>query len=32
VELDEAVALAHPYSGTELHLDMTLEPLDGLDG
>jgi 2-dehydro-3-deoxyphosphogalactonate aldolase len=32
VELDEAVALAHPYSGTELHLDMTHEPLDGLDG
>ena len=22
VELDEAVALAHPYEGTELHLEM----------
>ena len=28
VELDEAVALAHPYRGRELHLDMTMEPVD----
>jgi galactonate dehydratase len=27
VELDEAVALAHPYSGTGLHLDMANRPL-----
>jgi L-alanine-DL-glutamate epimerase-like enolase superfamily enzyme len=32
VELDEAVALAHPYTGTELHLDMAREPLDGVEG
>ena len=28
VELDEAVALAHPYTGTRLHLEMAGEPLD----
>jgi len=27
VELDEAFALAHPYSGTALHLDMTHHPI-----
>jgi L-alanine-DL-glutamate epimerase-like enolase superfamily enzyme len=27
VELDEAVALAHPYSGTGLHLEMVNRPL-----
>ena len=27
VELDEAVALAHPYTGAELHLEMTERPL-----
>ncbi len=27
VELDEAVALAHPYSGKRLHLEMTDEPV-----
>jgi galactonate dehydratase len=27
VELDDAVALAHPYSGDELHLDMANRPL-----
>jgi L-alanine-DL-glutamate epimerase-like enolase superfamily enzyme len=27
VELDEEVALAHPYTGTELHLGMGLDPL-----
>jgi galactonate dehydratase len=27
VELNEAVALAHPYSGTMLHLDMTQHPV-----
>lgn len=27
VELDEAVALAHPYSGNELHLEMTERPI-----
>jgi 2-dehydro-3-deoxyphosphogalactonate aldolase len=27
VELDEAVALAHPYEGTELHLQMSDQPL-----
>jgi len=32
VELDEAVALSHPYTGTDLHLDMTHEPMDGGDG
>lgn len=26
VELNEAVALAHPYTGTALHLDMTQDP------
>ena len=26
VELNEAVALAHPYTGTDLHLKMTEEP------
>jgi 2-dehydro-3-deoxyphosphogalactonate aldolase len=26
VELDEAVAERHPYTGTELHLDMQMEP------
>ncbi|SMF76971.1 L-alanine-DL-glutamate epimerase [Tistlia consotensis] len=27
VELDEAVALAHPYEGEELHLDMAQDPV-----
>jgi 2-dehydro-3-deoxyphosphogalactonate aldolase len=27
VELDEAVALAHPYSGAALHLEMTGKPI-----
>lgn len=27
IELDEAVALAHPYSGSELHLEMAGEPI-----
>ena len=27
VELDEAVAAAHPYSGDRLHLEMHEEPL-----
>jgi galactonate dehydratase len=27
IELDEAVALAHPYSGAALHLEMTGEPV-----
>ncbi len=27
VELDEAVALAHPYTGERLHLEMTEQPL-----
>ncbi len=27
VELDEEVALRHPYTGTELHLDMTRHPI-----
>ena len=27
VELNEAVALAHPYTGTGLHLDMEQKPL-----
>lgn len=27
VELDESVALAHPYTGDELHLEMTERPL-----
>ena len=27
VELDEAVALAHPYTGKRLHLEMTDEPV-----
>ena len=27
VELDEAVALAHPYTGTQLHLEMTNRPI-----
>ncbi len=27
VELDEAVALANPYTGTQLHLEMTNRPL-----
>lgn len=28
VELDEAVCEAHPWEGTELHLEMTREPLN----
>ncbi|HEX6103834.1 MAG TPA: mandelate racemase/muconate lactonizing enzyme family protein, partial [Alphaproteobacteria bacterium] len=28
VELDEAVALAHPWEGTELHLEMATAPID----
>ena len=28
VELNEAVALAHPWTGTELHLEMTAAPID----
>jgi len=27
VELDEAVAAAHPYEGEALHLEMALRPL-----
>jgi 2-dehydro-3-deoxyphosphogalactonate aldolase len=27
VELDEAVALAHPYTGTRLHLEMADRPI-----
>ena len=27
VELDEAVALAHPYEGDALHLEMSREPV-----
>ena len=27
VELDEKVALAHPYSDTELHLEMADKPI-----
>ena len=27
IELDEAVALAHPYSGAALHLEMASEPI-----
>lgn len=27
VELDEAVALAHPYGGDNLHLEMSAEPV-----
>jgi L-alanine-DL-glutamate epimerase-like enolase superfamily enzyme len=27
VELNEAVAEAHPYEGTHLHLEMSDEPL-----
>ena len=27
VELDDAVALAHPYAGDMLHLDMTQHPV-----
>jgi galactonate dehydratase len=27
IELDEAVALAHPYTGDKLHLEMTNEPV-----
>jgi 2-dehydro-3-deoxyphosphogalactonate aldolase len=27
IELDEEVALAHPYTGTELHLEMTNRPV-----
>ncbi|MGH8302589.1 MAG: enolase C-terminal domain-like protein, partial [Steroidobacteraceae bacterium] len=27
IELDEAVALAHPYSGSELHLEMAGAPV-----
>jgi len=30
VELDEEVALAHPYEGTALHLEMAPEPADFL--
>ncbi len=29
VELDEAVALAHPYEGDQLHLEMTQTPVTG---
>jgi 2-dehydro-3-deoxyphosphogalactonate aldolase len=28
VELDEEVALSHPYTGTDLHLVMTPEPIN----
>ena len=28
VELNEAVALAHPWTGTELHLEMATAPID----
>src|SRR6185312_892972 len=28
IELDEAVALAHPYSGKEVHLEMTERPIE----
>jgi galactonate dehydratase len=28
IELNEAVALAHPWTGTELHLEMTAAPID----
>ncbi|MFZ0013189.1 MAG: mandelate racemase/muconate lactonizing enzyme family protein [Acidimicrobiia bacterium] len=31
VELDEAVARANPYTGTDLHLDMTELPIDESD-
>ena len=27
VELDEAVAAAHPYEGTRLHLEMGQDPV-----
>ena len=27
IELDEAVALSHPYTGTRLHLEMTNTPI-----
>ena len=27
VELDKAVALAHPYGGDNLHLEMSAEPV-----
>ena len=27
IELNEDVALAHPYTGTQLHLEMTNRPL-----
>src|SRR5262249_47816785 len=27
IELDEAVARAHPYTGTKLHLEMTNRPI-----
>ena len=28
VELNEAVALAHPYTGKQLHLEMADKPID----
>jgi 2-dehydro-3-deoxyphosphogalactonate aldolase len=28
IELDEAVAAAHPYDGTKLHLEMTNRPIE----
>ena len=28
IELDEAVALAHPYTGKEVHLEMTERPIE----
>jgi 2-dehydro-3-deoxyphosphogalactonate aldolase len=28
IELDEAVALAHPYAGKEVHLEMTERPIE----
>jgi galactonate dehydratase len=28
IELDEAVALAHPYEGDRLHLEMTNHPVN----
>jgi galactonate dehydratase len=27
IELDEAVARAHPYTGDKLHLEMTNDPV-----
>ena len=28
IELDEAVATAHPYMGAQLHLEMQATPVD----